>query len=58
MQTFQELTAVYTAPPEDLPPRTEWIPMMDVTGLIIAVAWKNDEKLAWRCFLSEPEGSA
>ena len=36
---------------EDL--RTNWIPMTDATGLIVAIAWKNDEKTAWRLFEAE-----
>lgn len=30
--------------------RTNWIPMTDMTGLIVAIAWKNNEKTAWKLF--------
>jgi hypothetical protein len=33
--------------------RTNWIPMTDMTGLIVAIAWKNDEKTAWTLFEAE-----
>jgi hypothetical protein len=33
--------------------RTNWIPMTDMTGLIVAIAWKNDEKTAWALFEAE-----
>lgn len=37
--------------------RTDWVPMCDSTGLIIAVAWKNNEKLAWQLFMDDPMGN-
>ncbi len=30
--------------------RTNWIPMTDMSGLIVAIAWKNNEKTAWQLF--------
>lgn len=30
--------------------RTNWIPMTDMSGLIVAIAWKNNEKTAWHLF--------
>lgn len=34
--------------PEEV--RMNWIPMTDMTGLIVAIAWKNNEKTAWQLF--------
>jgi len=52
---------------EDIPPelealmnkeaiRTCWIPMTDMTGLVVAIAWRNDEKTAWQLFEAEAVG--
>lgn len=39
-------------------PRTNWIPMLDATQLVVGLAWRNDEELAWLLFMAEPQGSA
>lgn len=36
--------------------RTHWIPMTDMTGLVVAIAWRNDEKTAWQLFEAEVGG--
>ena len=38
-------------------PRTNWIPLMDTTGLILGIAWKHNEQTAWGLFQAIPEGS-
>lgn len=39
-------------------PRVNWIPMTDATNLVVAVAWKNEEDLAWLLFAADPQGHA
>lgn len=34
--------------------RTRWLPMTDGTGLVLAIAWKNDEARAWQLFEASP----
>lgn len=37
-------------------PRSHWIPLMDLTGLILAVAWKHNEHTAWQLFGDDCQG--
>ena len=42
---------------ESPPPRTNWIPLLDTTGLVLGIAWKHNEQTAWGLFQAIPEGS-